>query len=251
MEKIMEVPLYAAFNLCAPRPVAVLTTMHHMANGVRDEYFARMPGFSYDRGFDYDAAPMSTLTLQGKRPPKHTGPFENAGSPVHLVSITGTRKTYRNLLETKEAVANFIWPMQEDVEKMYVLSDGSYESGNAKVRDSGFTLMDSQKVKVPIIREAMAWIEYKLLRMIDVPESERPIFLLEPVAAYCLEGLVDPRTYTYMTGNVPVGQLGANIFSGKMQASIIAKRRTKGNKFTLPQHWKYSDGKPVYETSQI
>ncbi|MDD5163000.1 MAG: flavin reductase [Candidatus ainarchaeum sp.] len=241
-EKIMSVPLYAAFNLCAPRPVAVLTTIRK-GLGIHDEYFARMPGFSYNPDFDYDAAPMSTLTLQGKRPPKHTGPFESAGPPVHLVSVTGTRKTYAGLLETGEAVANFLWPKQKDVEKMYVLSDGSYNSGNKKIKDSGFTLQDSQKLNVPIIREAMSWIEYKLIRMVEVPESERPIFLLEPVAAYSLEGLVDSKTYTYVTKNVPVGQLGANIFSGKMQNSIVAKRRTQGMKFTLPQHWEYSDKK--------
>lgn len=241
-EKIMEVKLYAAFNLCAPRPIAVLTTMHYIGAGARDEYFAGM-GFSYNPDFDYDAAPMSTLTLQGKRPQNHTGPFEDAGPPVHLVSITDTRKTYRNLLETKETVANFLWPRQKDVEMMYVLSDGKYKSGNPKIRDSGFTLTDSQKVKVPRIREAMSWIEYKLIRMIEVPESERPIFLLEPVAAYSLEGLVDPKTYDYMTENVPIGQLSANICSGKIQEILFAKERTGGRKFTPPEHWAYSDEK--------
>ena len=239
----MEVPLYAAFNLCAPRPVAVLTTMHYINREVHDKYFAEMPGLSYRANIDYDAAPMSTLTLQGKRPSRHTGPFESAGPPVHIVSITGTRKTYRNLLETKEAVANFIWPKQEDVEKMYVLSDGSYKLGNTKIKDSRFSLEDSYKLSVPRIAEAMSWIEYKLIRMIDIPESERPIFLLEPVAAYCLEGLVDSKTYAYMTENVPIGQLSANICSGRIREIIIAKRRTNGAGLTPPQHWEYSDRK--------
>ncbi len=242
-KQLLEVPLYASFNLCAPRPIAVLTTIHWMEHGVRNEYFSARRGLSYNPRVDYDAAPMSTLTLQGKRPPGHTGPFENAGSPVHLVSITGTRKTYRNLLETGEAVANFLWPRQRDVDGMYVLSDGSYELGNNKIRDSGFTLEDSFKLSVPRIAEAMSWIEYKLIRMIDIPESERPIFLLEPVAAYCLEGLVNPKTFAYNTQVVPIGQLSANICSGKIQETIIAKKRKKRTALTPSQHWKYSDGK--------
>jgi flavin reductase (DIM6/NTAB) family NADH-FMN oxidoreductase RutF len=242
-KKFMNVPLYAAFNLCAPRPIAVLTTKHNIADGVNDEHFARMPGFSYNSNFDYDAAPMSTLTLQGKRPPMHTGPFENAGPPVHLVSITGTRKTYRNLVETGEAVANFIWPRQQDVEMMYVLSAGRYKSGSLKIKDSGFLLEDAQKVSTPRIAQAMSWIEYKLIRVVEIPESERPIFLLQPVAAYSLEGLVDPNTFAYRTEDVPIGQLSANICSGRMQEILFAKKETGGRKFTPPQHWAYSDGK--------
>jgi len=106
---IMQIPLYAAFNLCAPRPIAVLTTIHQRKRKVHNQYFAQMLGLSYRADLDYDAAPMSTLTLQGKRPADHTGPFEKGGPPVHLVSITPSRKTYRNLLETGEAVANFLW----------------------------------------------------------------------------------------------------------------------------------------------
>lgn len=241
-KKLIEIPLYASFNVCAPRPIAVLTTMHRQSYRVNDEYFTKMPGLSFRPDIDYDAAPMSTLTLQGKRPRGHKGPFEKAGAPVHLVSITGTRKTYKYLLETGETVANFIKPNQEDVERMYVLSDGKYRVGNTKIKDSGFTLEDSIKVSVPRIAEAMSWIEYKLIRMIDIPESERPIFLLEPVAAYCLDGLVDPRTFAYNTENVPIGQLSANICSGRMQDRFFAGKRTKGREFTPPEHWAYSDG---------
>lgn len=242
-KKIIEVPLYAAFNLCAPRPIAVLTTTCYNSKGIYDDYFATMPGFSgYSPYNDYDAAPMSTLTLQGKRPRGHKGPFEKAGAPVHLVSITPSRKTYRNLLETRYAIANFIKPNQEDVEAMYVLSDGSYKQGNAKIKDSGFTLEDSKKLSVPRIAEAMAWIEYELLRMVDLPESERPIFLLKPVAAYSLESLVDPKTYAYNTETVPIGQLSANICSGKIQEKFVAGKRTTGKEFTPPEHWAYSDG---------
>lgn len=239
----MEVPLWASFNLIAPRPVAVLTTIHNKGSGVPNEYFARMPGFSYNPDFDYDAAPVSTLTLQGKRPADHTGPFEDAGAPVHLVSISPSRKTYRYLLETGETVANFIWPSQKDVEKMYVLSDGKYDEGNPKIFASGFTLEDALKVSVPIIHEAMSWIEYKLIRMIEVPESERPIFLLQPVAAYSIKGLVNPRTFAYCTENAPLGHLGANSFSARMWDRFFATKRTGGQQWTLPQHWVYSDGK--------
>ena len=246
-EKIIEIPLYAAFNLCAPRPIAVLTTMHYTKlsayciHRAKQKMGVKSAPIDYD-GIDYDAAPMSTLTLQGKRPRNHKGPFEKGGPPVHVVSITGTRKTYRNLLDIKETVANFLWPRQGDADRMYVLSNGSYDNGNAKIKDSGLTLEPSMKVSVPRIAEAMAWIEYKLIRKIDIPESERPIFLLEPVAAYCLEGLVDPKTYAYNTENVPLGQLSANICSGGLNGIIIAKRGSDRKGFTPPEHWAYSDG---------
>jgi flavin reductase (DIM6/NTAB) family NADH-FMN oxidoreductase RutF len=240
-KRLIQVPLFAAFNLCAPRPIAVLTTMHDLNHNAFNLYFHKMPNLSYRVDIDYDAAPMSTLTLQGKRPKGHTGPFEKGGSPVHLVSITGTRKTYRNLLETQETVANFLSPTQENVERMYVLSDGRYSRGNEKIKASGFTLEDSQIVSVPRIAEAMAWIEYRLIRMIEIPESERPIFLLEPVAAYSLEGLVDPRTYAYNTGVVPIGHLSANICSGRTE-KLFAKKMTGEREFTPQEHWAYSDG---------
>jgi len=246
-EQIVTVPLYAAFNLCAPRPIAVLTTIHHLSREVPDEYFAQMPGLSYRADIDYDAAPMSTLSLQGKRPAKHTGPFEKGGSPVHLVSVTGTRKTYRNLLEKRETVANFLWPTQNDVERMYVLSDGGYKQGNAKIKASGFSLEDSRELSTPRIAEAMAWIEYRLIRMIEIPESERPIFLLTPVAAYCQEGLIDPRTYAYVTANVPIGQLSANICSGRLQEIMFAEKTTEETPLTPPEHWSYSDRKSLEE----
>lgn len=246
-KKLFTVPLYAAFNLCAPRPIAVLTTTHRLRRGRYDRHFANMPGLSYQADIDYDAAPMSTLTLQGKRPSGHTGPFENGGPPVHVVSITATRKTYRNLLETGEAVANFLWPRQEDVERMYVLADGNYHRGNVKIKDSGFSLEDSVELSIPRIAEAMSWIEYKLIRMIEIPESERPIFLLKPVAAYCLEGLVDPITYAYTTENVPIGQLSANICSGSLREIFVARERTNGAALTPVQHWIYSDRKSTSE----
>jgi len=246
-KQLFSVPIHAAFNLCAPRPIAVLTTMHRLIEPAYSQYFARMPGLGYQAGADYDAAPMSTLTLQGKREAGFSRAFAESSFAVHLVSITATRKTYRNLLETGEAVANFLWPRQEDAERMYVLSDGGYKQGNAKIKASGFTLEDSIKLKVPRIVEAMAWIEYQLIRMIEIPESERPIFLLYPVAAYCLEGLVDPKTFAYCTPDVPLGQLSANICSGQLQKIMPARRRTKGRVLTPTEHWTYSDRNSLEE----
>jgi len=241
LKRFTTVPIHAAFNLCAPRPIAVLTTVRHLAHESYDPYFAAMPGLSYRADIDYDAAPMSTLTLQGKREAGYVGPFDNSEYAVHLVSITAPRKTYSNLLETGETVANFLYPRQEDAERMYVLSDGGFRSTSDKVKASGFTLQDSFKVSVPRIVEAMAWIEYRLIRMIEIPESERPIFLLQPVAAYCLEGLVNPKTFAYCTPDVPLGQLNANICSGRLQEIIVAKERTKGRALTPCEHWAYSD----------
>jgi flavin reductase (DIM6/NTAB) family NADH-FMN oxidoreductase RutF len=223
-KRFTTVPIHAAFNLCAPRPIAVLTTRQSV---------------------DCNAAPMSTLTsmltLQGKREAGFTGAFADSEFAVHMVSITATRKTYLNLLKIGETVANFLGPTQQNVERMYVLSDGAYWQGNAKIKASGFTLEDSFKLSVPRIAEAMAWIEYKLIRMIDIPESERPIFLLQPVAAYCVEGLVDPKTYAYCTLDVPLGQLSANICSGRLQEILVAKERTSGRALTPCEHWAYSD----------
>jgi len=130
---------------------------------------------------------------------------------------------------------------------MYVLSDGSFQRGNAKVKASGFSLEDSRRLSVPRIAEAMAWIEYRLIRMIEISESERPIFLLQPIAAYCLKGLVDRKTFAYATENVPLGQLSADICSGRLQEILVAKERTNGRALTPPEHWTYSDRKSTSE----
>ncbi|RJR31153.1 hypothetical protein C4569_02895 [Candidatus Parcubacteria bacterium] len=240
-KNLVDVPLHKSFHLF-PRPIAVLTTIHLTGTRCQGEYFCKMPGLTYRSDVDYDGAPMSTLTLQGKRPPNHSGPFEKAGPPVHLVSISPSRKTYRNLIETGETVANFFPPTQESAEMMYILSDGRYKEGNDKIKASGVTLENSKLLNTPRIAEAMAWVEYRLIRVIPVPKSERPIFLLRPVTAYCREGFIDKRTHAYCTPFVPLGQICSNICTGSTKI-IVAGKVTKGKGLSSEEHWRYSDRK--------
>ncbi len=230
---VVDVPLTASFNLIAPRPVAILSTMRHGDDVVPEQAFLNMKGFSYDRRADYDAAPMSTLTLLSKRP------------PVHTIAITRSRKSYANIVATGEAVANFFLTTQEYVERLYLLSDGNYRTGNAKLRDSGLLLQDSRMLKVPILCEAAAWIEYKLVQIIDVPGSERPIIILKPIASYSREAVLDSRVFVYRNAtDYPMGHLGSNVFSGGAEGRYVARHMSRGKELTLEQHWDYSDGKP-------
>lgn len=111
------------YKSIAPRPVAVITTM--------------------DKEGNPNAAPFSFLMPISMNP------------PIVGFASAPTRKTLKNIRETKEFVLNIL--SKENLSKLWFCGQKYY--GKNKIKDAGFTEEKSKRVKVPRIKEGIAWIE--------------------------------------------------------------------------------------------
>lgn len=111
------------YKSIAPRPIAIITTI--------------------DKEGNPNAAPFSFIMPVSIDP------------PILCFASAPERKTLKNVRETKEFIFNI--PSEENLEKLWFCAQ-KYKGKN-KIRDAGFTEEKAKKVKVPRIKECIAWIE--------------------------------------------------------------------------------------------
>jgi len=111
------------YKSIAPRPIAIITTI--------------------DKEGNPNAAPFSFIMPVSIDP------------PLVCFASAPERKTLKNIRETKEFVFNI--PSEESLSKLWFCAQ-KY-SGKNKIKDAKFTEERAIKVKVPRIKECIAWIE--------------------------------------------------------------------------------------------
>ena len=85
--------------------------------------------------------------------------------PLYAISVAPTRYSHDIIKESKEFVINFV--PYELVEKVHFC--GSHSGRNVdKIKESRFTLVESEKVKTKYIKECYAFLECKLFKSISL-----------------------------------------------------------------------------------
>ncbi len=116
------------YKLLAPRPVVLISTIDGNGNS--------------------DAAPYSFIMPVSQNP------------PLIGFSSVNTRKTLKNIRETKEFVVNI--PAEEILPNLWKCAQYSGNERNDKISYANLTAEKSGKVNVPRIKECAGWIECKL-----------------------------------------------------------------------------------------
>jgi flavin reductase (DIM6/NTAB) family NADH-FMN oxidoreductase RutF len=97
----------------------------------------------------------------------------NADPPIVLFGPTIERKTYKNILETKDFVANV--PHEGLINQINVIAK-DYDSSINKFKRSGLTPIPSLKVKSPSVKECKIHYECRLLRVEYFGKNKALIF---------------------------------------------------------------------------
>lgn len=116
------------YKLLAPRSVVLISTI--------------------DSNGNTDAAPYSFVMPVSEDP------------PLIGFSSVNTRKTLKNIHETKEFVINI--PTEEILPNLFKCAKYSGNERNDKISYANLSPEKSKKVKAPRIKECAAWIECKL-----------------------------------------------------------------------------------------
>lgn len=120
--------LEKTWQIIAPRPIAVLTTLNSKKA--------------------IDACVVSFLSPVSFDP------------GILMVALAPIRHTYKNITETKEFVVNILGKEYLD---QILRCARRYQEGVNKLQQSGLKWYSSEFVKPPRIKEAKAWIECKFL----------------------------------------------------------------------------------------
>ncbi|MFC4772044.1 flavin reductase family protein [Enterococcus hermanniensis] len=171
-----------------PRPIAWITTMNKQTKLV-------------------NAAPFSYFNIVAKEPP--------------LTSLSINRKdnkmkdTAKNLLLQHEGVIHLV---NDAVLKLMNQTAASLPSDTSELDGLNITLVDSQSIEVPAIKEAPIRYEVKLHQHIEIRDHEQitisDLFILEVLNYYFSEELfnvekeyIDPLTFD------PISRLAGNSYS--------------------------------------
>lgn len=117
-----------AYELLAPRPVLLITTLNSKSGA--------------------NASPVSFATPISFSP------------PTILISLAPVRHTYKNILQTKEFVINILGKEYLDQVLRCAIP---YQEGINKLQQAGLRTYSSKIIKTPRVKEAKAWIECKFV----------------------------------------------------------------------------------------
>lgn len=196
----MKYDISKSSNLIRPLPVYLVTTYHPK--------------------FGINAAPMSAFTFQSYNPPRQS------------IAVHPSRDTYKNIIETGQLVANIPIGDETNIDKLWVCARGGYKHGINELEEAGFTPIESKCVKPPRIKEALASIEYEVVDIwsLDKKKSERPIILLEPVAAVVEDDIIDIDSMRYKKeARIPI-HLSGNMFRVNETIIIAGQNNRKMNR---------------------
>ena len=151
-----------SISLITPRPIAFVTSQN-------EKGLINAAPFSYFNGICTNPA-LFTISISNKKENK--------------------KDTAKNILTQKEFCLNFITKkMAEGV----TISAADFPSDISEMDYNGFTLVNSEKIKVPRIKESPASIECRLVRAI---QDLGPFTLIigEVLLYHINDSLIDPKT---------------------------------------------------------
>lgn len=158
-----SVPYKLLVGLCAPRPIALITSM--------------------DENGQLNAAPFSAYNYLCTDPP-----IVGIGVQNRPANLFIPKDTARNIRRTGEFVVNVV---TEDIAEQMNICATDFPADVNELEMAGLTTVPSQKVKVPRIAEAHAALECREHQTIEIGRSR--IVLGRVVAVYVEDRYVDPK----------------------------------------------------------
>ncbi len=211
--KELSIPALQAYlvHAIAPRPVAFVSTMDKKGN-------VNLSPFSFFNAFS-------------------TNPPIVVFSPARSGKTNATKHTHDNILEVPEAVINVVnYEMVHQVS----LSSSDYPKGVNEFEKAGFTMMDSEQVKPPRVKESPVQMECKVKDIIELGKNAGAgnLVVCEVVLLHISDSVLNEKKQIDQHKLDLVGRLGANWYvraSGDALFELIKPRGVGMGVDALPE----------------
>jgi flavin reductase (DIM6/NTAB) family NADH-FMN oxidoreductase RutF len=183
--KELSVPVLQGYlsHSVAPRPVAFVSTV--------------------DKDGNPNLSPFSFFNLFSSNPP--VAIF----SPARSGRTNTTKNSHDNVLEVAEAVINVV---TYDMVHQASLASSEYPKGTNEFLKSGFTMLPSEKVKPPRVKESPVQMECKVKEVIELGKNAGAgnLVICEIVLIHINESVLNEQKFIDQNKIDLVGRLGAN-----------------------------------------
>ena len=183
--KELPIPALQAYlsHAVAPRPVAFVSTIDKKGN----------PNLS----------PFSFFNLFSTSPP--VAVF----SPARSGRTGAVKHTHENILEVPEAVINVV---TYDMVQQTSLSSTEYAKGVNEFEKAGFTMLASEAIKPPRVKESPIQMECKVKQVIELGQNPGAgnLVICEIVLIHISEAVMNEKKFIDQNKLDLVGRLGAN-----------------------------------------
>jgi flavin reductase (DIM6/NTAB) family NADH-FMN oxidoreductase RutF len=183
--KEIPIPALQAYlvHAIAPRPVAFVSTIDKEGN-------VNLSPFSFFNAFS-------------------TNPPVVVFSPARSGRTNITKHTHDNVLEVPEVVINVV---NYDMVHQMSLSSSEYPKGTNEFVKAGFTMIDSEMVKPPRVKESPVQMECKVKEVIELGKNAGAgnLVVCEVVLIHVSDSVLNDKNLIDQNKLDLVGRLGAN-----------------------------------------
>lgn len=183
--KEVPIPALQAYlvHAIAPRPVAFVSSM--------------------DKNGNINLSPFSFFNAFSTNPPIVVF------SPARSGKTNTTKHTHDNVLEVPEVVINVV---NYDMVHQMSLSSSEYPKGVNEFVKSGFTMIDSEQVKPPRVKESPVQMECKVKEVVELGKNAGAgnLVVCEVVRIHLSEKILNEKGLIDQQKLDLVGRLGAN-----------------------------------------
>lgn len=202
--KEIPVPALQAYlvHAIAPRPVAFVSTVDKKGN-------VNLSPFSFFNAFS-------------------TNPPVVVFSPARSGRTNTTKHTHDNVIEVPEAVINVV---TYDMVHQTSLSSTEYPKGTNEFVKAGFTMLPSEKVKPPRVKESPVQMECKVKEVIELGKNAGAgnLVICEIVLIHLSEYVLNEKKFIDQHKLDLVGRLGANWYVRASGNSIFEVTKPSSN----------------------
>jgi flavin reductase (DIM6/NTAB) family NADH-FMN oxidoreductase RutF len=183
--KELPIPALQAYlsHSVAPRPVAFVSTI--------------------DKNGNPNLSPFSFFNLFSTSPP--IAVF----SPARSGRTGAVKHTHENVIEVPEAVINVV---TYDMVHQTSLSSSEYPKGVNEFEKAGFTMLPSEMVKPPRVKESPIQLECKVKQVIELGQNAGAgnLVICEIILMHISESVLNEKKFIDQNKLDLVGRLGAN-----------------------------------------
>ncbi|MEK6616859.1 MAG: flavin reductase family protein [Bacteroidota bacterium] len=202
--KEISIPALQAYlvHAIAPRPVAFVSTVDKKGN-------VNLSPFSFFNAFS-------------------TNPPVVVFSPARSGKTNSTKHTHDNVLEVPEAVINVV---TYDMVHQTSLSSAEYPKGTNEFVKAGFTMLPSEMVKPPRVKESPVQMECKVKEVIELGKNAGAgnLVVCEIVLMHLSESILNEKKFIDQHKLDLVGRLGGNWYVRASGNSIFEVTKPSEN----------------------
>lgn len=169
----------------APRPIAFVSTIDAKGN--------------------VNLSPFSFFNAFGSNPPICVF------SPARSGRTKEHKHTFENVSEVRECVINIV---NENMLHQMNLASGEYPKGINEFEKAGFTMLASEKVKPPRVKESLAQLECKIINVIETGTGGGAgnLIISEVLALHISESVLDENNSIDPTKMHYIARLGKDFY---------------------------------------